>query len=54
MLSWLEHHANIVPWQQLCREKGAKLKVIPVDETGQLIIEEYAKLLTEARMLEPR
>ncbi|GGC74306.1 family 2A encapsulin nanocompartment cargo protein cysteine desulfurase [Undibacterium terreum] len=46
IISWLEHHANIVPWQQLCAEKGAKLKLIPVDDDGQIILEEYAKLLT--------
>ncbi|MEI7013038.1 family 2A encapsulin nanocompartment cargo protein cysteine desulfurase [Leptospira licerasiae] len=46
LISWLEHHANIVPWQMLCSEKGAKLKVIPVDETGQIILSEYQRLLT--------
>ncbi|MGZ3252784.1 MAG: family 2A encapsulin nanocompartment cargo protein cysteine desulfurase [Burkholderiaceae bacterium] len=46
IISWLEHHANIVPWQQLCAEKGAKLKVIPVDDDGQILLDEYAKLLT--------
>lgn len=40
----LEHHANIVPWQMLCAEKGAKLRVAPVDNTGQIILEEYEKL----------
>jgi cysteine desulfurase / selenocysteine lyase len=45
IVSHLEHHANIVPWQQLCAEKKAKLKVIPVDERGQVLLEEYAKLL---------
>ncbi len=42
----LEHHANIVPWQQLAAEKGAVLKVAPVDNTGQIILEEYEKLFT--------
>lgn len=46
VISWLEHHANIVPWQQLCAEKSAKLKIAPVDEDGQIILDEYAKLLT--------
>jgi cysteine desulfurase/selenocysteine lyase len=46
VVSWLEHHANIVPWQQLCREKGAVLRVIPVDETGQILLSEYRKLLS--------
>ncbi len=45
VVSLLEHHANIVPWHRLCAEKGAKLRVIPVDDDGQIIIEEYAKLL---------
>ncbi|MEI6946366.1 family 2A encapsulin nanocompartment cargo protein cysteine desulfurase [Paraflavisolibacter sp. H34] len=46
IISHLEHHANIVPWQQLALKKGLKLKVIPVDETGQIILSEYKKLLT--------
>nr|WP_281630940.1 family 2A encapsulin nanocompartment cargo protein cysteine desulfurase [Leptospira barantonii] len=46
IISWLEHHANIVPWQMLCSEKGARLKVIPVDETGQIILAEYERLLS--------
>jgi cysteine desulfurase/selenocysteine lyase len=45
VITWLEHHANIVPWQMLCSEKGAKLKVAPVDDRGQIIMEEYEKLL---------
>ena len=45
VISHLEHHANIVPWQMLCQETGAKLKVAPVDETGQVILSEYQKLL---------
>lgn len=45
IVSWLEHHANIVPWFRLCEERGAKLRVIPVDDDGQILIEEYAKLL---------
>jgi cysteine desulfurase/selenocysteine lyase len=45
IISWLEHHANIVPWQALCAEVGARLRVIPVDETGQVLLDEYAKLL---------
>ena len=46
VVTWLEHHANIVPWQQLCAEKGARLRVAPVDDTGQIILEEYEKLLS--------
>jgi len=44
-VTWLEHHANIVPWQQLVNEKGARLRIAPVDDTGQVILEEYGKLL---------
>lgn len=46
VVSNLEHHANIVPWQQLCQETGAVLKVIPVDDSGQILLEEYQRLLT--------
>ena len=45
VITWLEHHANIVPWQMLCAEKGARLRVAPVDNSGQVILEEYQKLL---------
>jgi cysteine desulfurase/selenocysteine lyase len=45
IVSHLEHHANIVPWQQLAWRKGLKLRVIPVDDTGQVLLDEYAKLL---------
>jgi cysteine desulfurase/selenocysteine lyase len=45
VITWLEHHANIVPWQQLCSDKGARLRVAPVDDRGQVILEEYEKLL---------
>ncbi len=45
VISHLEHHANIVPWQMLCQETGAKLKVAPVDDCGQIILSEYQKLL---------
>jgi cysteine desulfurase/selenocysteine lyase len=45
VITWLEHHANIVPWQQLCAEKGARLRVAPVDSQGQVILEEYERLL---------
>ena len=45
VITWLEHHANIVPWQQLCSEKGRALRVAPVDDSGQVILEEYEKLL---------
>ena len=45
VITWLEHHANIVPWQMLCAEKGAKLRVAPVDDSGQIRLDEYEKLL---------
>ena len=45
IISNIEHHANTVPWQVLCEEKGAVLKVIPVNDRGELIMEEYEKLL---------
>jgi cysteine desulfurase/selenocysteine lyase len=45
VITWLEHHANIVPWQMLCAEKGARLRVAPVDESGQVLLDEYQKLL---------
>jgi len=47
IVSHLEHHANIVPWQQLAAEKGAKLRVIPVDDSGQVLLEEYQRLLND-------
>jgi cysteine desulfurase/selenocysteine lyase len=45
VVSGMEHHSNIVPWQILCEEKGAKLRVIPIDDRGELLMEEYEKLL---------
>nr|WP_315155059.1 cysteine desulfurase [uncultured Flavobacterium sp.] len=46
LVSSLEHHSNIVPWQMLCEKTGATLKVIPMDENGELIMSEYDKLLS--------
>jgi cysteine desulfurase / selenocysteine lyase len=46
VISHLEHHANIVPWQQLAAEKGARLRVIPVDDRGQILLSEYERLLS--------
>jgi cysteine desulfurase/selenocysteine lyase len=46
VISAIEHHSNIVPWQMLCDEVGAKLRIIPVNDAGELVIEEYARLLT--------
>src|SRR4029453_3664235 len=46
LITGLEHHSNIVPWQMLCEEKGAKLRVAPLDEEGRVVMEEYEKLLS--------
>ena len=47
IITAMEHHSNIVPWQMLCEQTGAKLRVIPMNENGELILEEYQKLLSE-------
>lgn len=47
VVSNLEHHANIVPWQQLAAARGARLRVIPVDDSGQVLLDEYRKLLND-------
>jgi cysteine desulfurase/selenocysteine lyase len=46
IITALEHHSNIVPWQMLCEEKDAKLRVIPMNDRGELILQEYEKLLS--------
>src|SRR5436309_3629295 len=51
IISALEHHANIVPWQMLCEEKGAKLRVIPMNDAGELLMDEYQALLNERTRL---
>jgi len=51
VVSHLEHHANIVPWQQIAAEKGARIRVIPVDDSGQILLEEYRKLLNDRTKL---
>lgn len=51
VITWLEHHANIVPWQMLCAETGAKLRVAPVDDNGQVLLDEYEKLLNSRTKL---
>ena len=51
LISQLEHHANIVPWQLLCEETGAVLRVIPVDDQGQIQMEEYERMLSERTRL---
>ncbi len=47
LVSEMEHHCNIVPWQMLCAEKGARLRVIPINDDGELLMDEYAVLLNE-------
>jgi len=47
ILTTLEHHSNIVPWQMLCEEKGAKLRVVPINDAGELLIDAYEKLFNE-------
>ena len=46
IVSNMEHHSNIVPWQVLCEEKGAVLRVVPIDDSGELLMDEYEKLLS--------
>ncbi|MBI3909525.1 MAG: cysteine desulfurase [Armatimonadetes bacterium] len=45
IISWMEHHSNIVPWQMLCEEKGAILRVVPINDDGEFLLQEYEKLL---------
>src|SRR5205085_2810396 len=45
LISAMEHHSNIVPWQMLCEEKGAKLQVAPINDRGELILEKFEQLL---------
>jgi cysteine desulfurase/selenocysteine lyase len=45
LITAMEHHSNIVPWQMLCEEKGAKLRVAPMNDEGELLLEEFKKLL---------
>ncbi|MGZ4809879.1 MAG: SufS family cysteine desulfurase [Thermoanaerobaculia bacterium] len=47
IISAIEHHSNIVPWQLLCAEKGAKLRVIPVNDAGEVLVDEYATMLND-------
>ncbi len=51
IISHLEHHANIVPWQMMCERKGALLRVIPINDKGEIIIGEYLKLLSSKTKL---
>ncbi len=47
IVTGLEHHSNIVPWQMLCEEKGAKLRVAPINDAGEVLLDEYQKLFNE-------
>ncbi len=47
IISAMEHHSNIVPWQMICEERGALLKIAPINDSGELIYEEYLKLLSD-------
>ncbi len=51
IISTMEHHANIVPWQMLCERKSALLKIAPITDTGELILEEFENLITEKTRL---
>ncbi len=51
VISAMEHHANIVPWQMLCEEKGARLRVIPMNDAGELLLDDYNVLLNERTKL---
>lgn len=51
IVSHLEHHANIVPWQMLCERKGAVLRVIPISDKGEIVLEDYLNLLSEKTKL---
>src|SRR5262249_4074307 len=46
LITWMEHHSNIVPWQLLCQEKGAHLRVVPITDAGELRMDELERLLT--------
>jgi len=51
LISAMEHHSNIVPWQMVCEEKGARLRVIPINDAGELILEEYERLVSDRTKL---
>jgi cysteine desulfurase/selenocysteine lyase len=51
IISEIEHHSNIVPWQILCEDRGAILRIIPVNQSGEVLLEEYGKLLNERTKL---
>jgi cysteine desulfurase/selenocysteine lyase len=51
LISTMEHHSNIVPWQMLCAERGAILRVVPINDRGELLLDEYEKMLSERTKL---
>ena len=51
LITHMEHHSNIVPWQLICEQTGAVLRVAPIDERGELVLDEFEKLLTERTKL---
>ncbi|MFH1575824.1 MAG: cysteine desulfurase [Candidatus Nealsonbacteria bacterium] len=51
IVSQMEHHSNIVPWQIICNQKGAKLRVIPINDKGELLLDEYKKLINSKTKL---
>jgi cysteine desulfurase / selenocysteine lyase len=51
LISWMEHHSNIVPWQLVCQQTGAVLRVVPIDDRGGLLMDEFDRLLTERTRL---
>jgi cysteine desulfurase/selenocysteine lyase len=51
LISAMEHHSNIVPWQLLCEQRGARLRVAPIDDRGELMLDEFEKLVTERTKL---
>ena len=51
IISTMEHHSNIIPWQVLCQEKGAHLRVIPINDAGELLFDDYERLLTNRTKL---
>lgn len=51
LISAMEHHSNIVPWQMVCEERKAKLKVVPINDNGELLMDEFRKLLTKKTKL---
>jgi cysteine desulfurase / selenocysteine lyase len=51
LISWMEHHSNIVPWQLVCGQTGAVLRVVPIDERGELRMDEFDRLLTDRTRL---